>query len=103
MSILLTIPLFSEEDIRLDRFNLHAENYHLVATDLRSLPEVDKQLQESGLDRKLPTLIMSECVLVYMDAHHSTNLLQWFSNNFTHLFFVNYEQVNTAVYVLSPF
>ncbi|EAW55774.1 leucine carboxyl methyltransferase 1, isoform CRA_d [Homo sapiens] len=43
---------------------------------------------------KLPTLLIAECVLVYMTPEQSANLLKWAANSFERAMFINYEQVN---------
>uniref|UniRef100_A0A8C7DFQ4 Leucine carboxyl methyltransferase 1 n=2 Tax=Oncorhynchus TaxID=8016 RepID=A0A8C7DFQ4_ONCKI len=43
---------------------------------------------------KLPTLFLSECVLVYMTPDQSSKLVNWASVTFHTAMFVNYEQVN---------
>ncbi|XP_074596250.1 leucine carboxyl methyltransferase 1 [Brevipalpus obovatus] len=41
----------------------------------------------------IPTLFLSECVLIYMDVKDSNNILSWISSHFNHTVFINYEQV----------
>uniref|UniRef100_A0A8C8TPJ3 Leucine carboxyl methyltransferase 1 n=1 Tax=Peromyscus maniculatus bairdii TaxID=230844 RepID=A0A8C8TPJ3_PERMB len=43
---------------------------------------------------KLPTLLITECVLVYMTPEQSASLLKWAANSFKTAMFINYEQVN---------
>uniref|UniRef100_A0A8C9AD89 Leucine carboxyl methyltransferase 1 n=1 Tax=Prolemur simus TaxID=1328070 RepID=A0A8C9AD89_PROSS len=43
---------------------------------------------------KLPTLLVAECVLVYMTPEQSANLLKWAANSFETAMLINYEQVN---------
>ncbi|KAK7833265.1 hypothetical protein U0070_017264 [Myodes glareolus] len=43
---------------------------------------------------KLPTLLIAECVLVYMTPEQSANLLKWAASSFETAMFINYEQVN---------
>ena len=38
-------------EVQLSKYDLHAADYHLVAVDLRNLPEVEKKLEESHLDK----------------------------------------------------
>lgn len=42
----------------------------------------------------LPTLLVTECVLVYMTPEQSANLLKWAASSFGTAMFINYEQVN---------
>lgn len=42
----------------------------------------------------LPTVLLSECVLVYMTTSQSSNLVRWAAETFHTAMFINYEQVN---------
>jgi len=75
--------------------DIHGSNYHLVGGDLRKWDELAlKLIDECGLHFNLPTLILAECVLVYLPPEKTANLLSWFSSQFTSSLVVNYEQVN---------
>jgi [phosphatase 2A protein]-leucine-carboxy methyltransferase len=74
--------------------DLHAGDYHLLGADLRQLREVEEKLQLAELDFSQPTIIVAECVLVYMDEAQCEALLKEISSLFTTVAFVNYEQVN---------
>lgn len=41
----------------------------------------------------LPTLLVAECVLVYMTPQQSANLLRWAASTFPVAMVINYEQV----------
>uniref|UniRef100_A0AC34FQX9 Leucine carboxyl methyltransferase 1 n=1 Tax=Panagrolaimus sp. ES5 TaxID=591445 RepID=A0AC34FQX9_9BILA len=76
--------------------DLHAGDYHLIGADLRQLEELEQKLNSIEIDYKLPTLVISECVLIYMSTESSSALLKFFSQKFETIGFLNYEQVNTA-------
>ena len=82
-----------DDDVRFNNFDLHASDYNLVAADIRNLTELDRKLSECGIDKRLPTVFIAECVLVYMESVHSKKLVEWISQNFLSAFFINYEQV----------
>lgn len=101
------------DDIKCSSSELHATDYHLISCDLRSIvPHASSQsasatshhnttctLQEKlftdcGLDKNLPTVFISECVLVYIESSYSNALLSWITSVFSDCFFINYEQVN---------
>nr|KAF6489808.1 leucine carboxyl methyltransferase 1 [Molossus molossus] len=46
------------------------------------------------MDTQLPTLLITECVLVYMTPEQSANLIKWAASVFGTAMFINYEQVN---------
>lgn len=78
--------------------DIHGANYHLVAGDLKKFSE-EGQLEgklrdECNLDFASPTLVLSECVLVYLPPEKTAHILRWFTSKFKTCFFVNYEQVN---------
>lgn len=41
----------------------------------------------------LPTMILTECVLVYMDPDKSRDVVDWFGQHFPTALFLNYEPV----------
>lgn len=49
-----------------------------------------------ALTPRLPTVLLSECVLVYMTPSQSSNLVRWAAETFHTAMFINYEQVNGA-------
>ena len=67
--------------------------YHLMSADLRHLPTVQKQLSEHGLDPSLPTLVLSECALIYLESEQGNEVIGWFGSSFSRCVFVTYEQI----------
>lgn len=51
--------------------------YSLVGADLRNLAQVTLALRAAGCDFSLPTLFISECVLVYLQPHESRAVIEW--------------------------
>lgn len=43
---------------------------------------------------RLPTVFLSECVLVYMTPSQSSNLVRWAAETLHTVMFISYEQVN---------
>ena len=90
------------KDIKCSSSELHSNCYHLMSFDLRSIsssPNAASELRsklvtQCSMDVDLPTLILSECVLVYMDNASSSSLLKWLTETFKSLSIINYEQVN---------
>lgn len=81
-------------DVEITPSFVHSNNYHLVSADLRSTPELENIFLRCNLNYSLPTLVITECVLVYMNSSDSSKLLNWFTSKFSNILFVNYEQVN---------
>lgn len=73
--------------------DLHAGDYHLIGADLRQLTELEQKMNSAEIDYKIPTLIIAECVLIYMSTENSSDLLRFFTDKFETLAFLNYEQV----------
>lgn len=63
---------------------LHSPSYHIHPVDLRSL-SADSSLSETlpGVDTKLPTLLISECCLIYLSPTEAAQVVSFFTE---HLF-----------------
>lgn len=92
-SLLRTIA-GEDNDVTISKTEIHATDYHLVSANLRNLDEVRNKLEQSGVDTTLPTLFVTECVLVYVDTDSINKLLKWIADSFPVALFLNYEQVN---------
>eukprot|EP00756_Hemistasia_phaeocysticola_P012219 Hpha_TRINITY_DN15178_c4_g5::TRINITY_DN15178_c4_g5_i1::g.129706::m.129706 len=73
--------------------------YHAVVADLRCPKELTKVLLgEEGapgpLSRDLPTFVLSECVLIYMQPGEGDAVLDWCTENMKRCCFTTYEQVH---------
>ncbi|KAG1802924.1 S-adenosyl-L-methionine-dependent methyltransferase [Suillus plorans] len=63
---------------------LHSSRYHLLPCDLRNPPaDIFPGLFKEYLSPALPTLLLFECVLVYMSPEASSTLIQWFVDFFS--------------------
>ena len=67
--------------------------YCLRAVDLRQLECVRETLMQAGFDTALPTLVVAECVLIYMEAQHSDALIEWVGSSLPRAAFLVYEQI----------
>ncbi|KAG6850865.1 hypothetical protein H0H93_007483 [Arthromyces matolae] len=82
------LSLVLGEDVKVGNggTTLHAEKYHLLGMDLRQSPETTLGRISKGheliLDPTLPTLLLFECVLVYMEPSASEAILRWFVEYF---------------------
>ena len=76
---------------------LHSAKYHLVYANISNIGQLESKLTASGIDRSLPTLFLSECVLVYIEVEGTDKLLRWISDSFPTAFFLNYEQVSEHI------
>ncbi|KFU86766.1 Leucine carboxyl methyltransferase 2, partial [Chaetura pelagica] len=69
------------------------EDYKLLGVDLSELSELERALEEAGLDSEIPTLFLAEVVLTYMENSRSDALIQWAAEQFPQACFVLYEQM----------
>ena len=76
-----------------DSNSIVTEDYVLLPGDLRETELVLEELQRSGFEADVPTLIMAECVLVYMPPGDSQALISELGKLCSTAAFVIYEQV----------
>ncbi|XP_023571517.1 leucine carboxyl methyltransferase 1 isoform X2 [Octodon degus] len=86
--------LHSEDALRIDGHMLDSARYAIIGADLRELPELEEKLKKCNMSTQLPTLLIAECVLIYMTPEQSASLLKWAASSFETAMFINYEQVN---------
>jgi tRNA wybutosine-synthesizing protein 4 len=70
--------------------------YSLLACDLRDLPNLETALTNAHATKATPTLILTECVLVYMESTASQALANWCAGFFDNVALFNYEMCNPA-------
>ncbi|KAM6093675.1 tRNA wybutosine-synthesizing protein 4 isoform 6-T10 [Chlamydotis macqueenii] len=70
------------------------EDYKLLGVDLSELFELERALEEAGLDSEIPTLFIAEVVLTYMENCRSDALIQWAAEHFSQACFLLYEQMH---------
>uniref|UniRef100_A0A8C8SI42 tRNA wybutosine-synthesizing protein 4 n=1 Tax=Pelusios castaneus TaxID=367368 RepID=A0A8C8SI42_9SAUR len=70
------------------------EDYKLLGVDLSELSELEQALKEAGLDCEVPTMLLAEVVLTYMEISRSDALIQWAAQQFPCAQFVLYEQMH---------
>eukprot|EP00884_Botryococcus_braunii_P017006 jgi/Botrbrau1/398/Bobra.110_2s0051.2 len=58
----------------------HSGRYNLLPGDLRNVESVQTRLLEAGFDPQAPTLVLCECVLVYMEVAESNAVLSWLAS-----------------------
>ncbi|XP_053872091.1 tRNA wybutosine-synthesizing protein 4 isoform X2 [Malaclemys terrapin pileata] len=70
------------------------EDYKLLGVDLSELSKLEQALKEAGLDPEVPTMLLAEVVLTYMEISRSDALIQWAAQHFPCAQFVVYEQMH---------
>ena len=71
------------------------DEYILLPGDLREADTVTEDLKKCGLRSSIPTLILAECVLVYMPPEDSQALVSKLGAWLPSAAFLVYEQVRT--------
>ncbi|KAJ3324146.1 hypothetical protein HDV06_000687 [Boothiomyces sp. JEL0866] len=89
-----TKALVGEASIENGGQDLIASDYWLVSGDLREFKsKMVPQLLSKGLDVNLPTLVLSECVMIYLDTDVSDMIVSTISELFKSAYFVSFEQI----------
>lgn len=92
----LRSKLGPDAEFHIDCGKISSSRYALVGADLRDLRALDAALAAVGFDASLPTLILAECVLIYMDPKQSREVIAWAARKLPLSAFVIYEQINPA-------
>ena len=72
------------------------ENFILFACDLADQKKLNTSLLNYKFDFNLPTVILSECVITYMEEKDSTNLIKFLASKLPHASFIVYEQIRPS-------
>lgn len=94
MKLLILILVATDGEVIIREGDLHADGYHLMGCDLRCLTEVQRKLERTGILHDLPTLFLSECVLVYLKPEPCQQLITYIASQFPNSMIISYEQVN---------
>ncbi|KAK9148434.1 hypothetical protein Scep_007191 [Stephania cephalantha] len=77
-----------------DKGEIHGDHYKLLPIDLRDVDKLDDIIGLAKLDPSLPTFIIAECVLIYLDENVSRAIVGWASKTFSTAVFFLYEQIH---------
>ncbi|KAK9274148.1 hypothetical protein L1049_018962 [Liquidambar formosana] len=69
------------------------DHYKLLPVDLRDIQKLNDLIALAGIDPSLPTFIIAECVLIYLDPDSSRDIVGWASKTFSTAIFFLYEQI----------
>ncbi|PSS24106.1 TRNA wybutosine-synthesizing protein like [Actinidia chinensis var. chinensis] len=69
------------------------DHYKLLPVDLRDIQKLDDIMHMANMDPSLPTFIIAECVLIYLDPDSSRDIVGWASKTFSTSVFFLYEQI----------
>ncbi|KAE9600781.1 putative transferase [Lupinus albus] len=71
-----------------------SDQYKLLPVDLRDTQKLSDIAALAGMDTSLPTFIIAECVLIYLDPDSTRAVVGWANQTFTTAVFFLYEQIN---------
>uniref|UniRef100_A0A6N2NDF0 Leucine carboxyl methyltransferase 1 homolog n=1 Tax=Salix viminalis TaxID=40686 RepID=A0A6N2NDF0_SALVM len=71
-----------------------SDHYKLLSVDLRDTQKLDDIIALAGLNPSLPTFIIAECVLIYLDPESTRGIVSWASKTFSTAAFFLYEQIH---------
>ncbi|XP_021892735.1 tRNA wybutosine-synthesizing protein 4 isoform X2 [Carica papaya] len=69
-----------------------SDQYKLLPVDLRDMETLNDVISLANMDPGMPTFIIAECVLIYLDPDSSRNIVGWASKTFSTAVFFLYEQ-----------
>ncbi|KAK4476444.1 hypothetical protein RD792_015597 [Penstemon davidsonii] len=93
-SIQLRSKVGEEASISLDKGEVLSNHYKLLPVDLRDIQKLDDIISVANIDPSLPTFIIAECVLIYLDPKSSSAIVGWASRTFSTAIFFLYEQIH---------
>lgn len=70
------------------------DHYKLLPIDMRDLQKLNDVIALANLDPSLPTFIIAECVLIYLDPESSRAIVGWAAKTFSTAVFFLYEQIH---------
>ncbi|KAF9616956.1 hypothetical protein IFM89_033026 [Coptis chinensis] len=88
------MPVRRSPIINREKGEVLSDHYKLLPVDLREIPKLDDVINLAQLDRSLPTFIIAECVLIYLDPDSTRNIVSWASRAFSTAIFFIYEQIH---------
>jgi hypothetical protein len=76
---------------------IHSDNYILFSQDIRDTKGLTSKFTEDfNIPTNVPTMVLSECLLIYLKNEDSDNILKWLASNFNssaYLCILNYEMI----------
>ncbi|XAR54186.1 tRNAPhe {7-[3-amino-3-(methoxycarbonyl)propyl]wyosine37-N}-methoxycarbonyltransferase [Bertholletia excelsa] len=77
-----------------EKGEVFANHYKLLPVDLRDMQKLDDVLALANMDPSLPTFIIAECVLIYLDPDSTHAIVGWAAKIFSTAIFFLYEQIH---------
>ncbi|GFP94710.1 leucine carboxyl methyltransferase 1, partial [Phtheirospermum japonicum] len=93
-SIQLRSKVGEAASISQEKREVLGDHYKLLLVDLRDIKKLDDLISLAIIDPSLPTFIIAECVLIYLDPESSRAIVGWASRTFPTAVFFLYEQIH---------
>ncbi|KAK6918656.1 Methyltransferase Ppm1/Ppm2/Tcmp, partial [Dillenia turbinata] len=77
-----------------EKGEVHGDHYRLLPVDLHDIQKLDEIISCANMDPSLPTFIIAECVLIYLDPESSRSIVGWCAKTFSTAVFFLYEQIH---------
>jgi O-methyltransferase involved in polyketide biosynthesis len=77
-------------------YEINSSNYKLFAANVCNADVLTQKMQAFGVQNGVPTLVLTECLLIYLTPDQSRGVLQWcrdFFNQSPFLGVLNYEMI----------
>ncbi|KVH91250.1 Leucine carboxyl methyltransferase [Cynara cardunculus var. scolymus] len=88
----LRVKISESASICREKGEVISDHYKLLPIDLRDIQSLN-DLILAHMDPSLPTFIIAECVLIYLDPDPSRAIVEWASRAFSTSIFFLYEQI----------
>ncbi|KAK9914942.1 hypothetical protein WJX75_002652 [Coccomyxa subellipsoidea] len=83
----------AKESIHPGEGRIQTEALTVLPADLRDVKGVEAALLAAGFNPQLPTYVLAECVLVYMEAEESASVVRWLGSFLSTAACIVYEQI----------
>ncbi|AQK80300.1 Leucine carboxyl methyltransferase [Zea mays] len=76
-----TFSLCNNLSIYSEKGEVISTHYKLFSADIRDIPKLDSVIRMAEMDPSLPTFIIAECVLIYLDPTATGAIVSWASQS----------------------
>ncbi len=90
-SEILRSVVYETPDSPTSSSEIHTSRYHLHGLDLTTVSHDTPTSTFKGLDTSLPTMVISECCLCYLQPDQANTIISWFITNFPRLALATYD------------
>ena len=73
--------------------NVKMNNFAVIGADLTKTGELEEKLRSFGFDFTLPTVVLCECSLTYVEANSASVFYRWLAASISDVHLIVYEQV----------